>query len=73
MTMEIRRGVLQSFDSGAYLATVAMAGSLSVWLDGVPVSRAIAAGEMTAGRHVAVLFFDASNPNDAVVCAVWTP
>jgi hypothetical protein len=70
--MEIKRGILQSFDSTDYLATVAMAGSLSVWLDAVPVSRAIAAGEMVAGRHVALLFFDASNPNDAVVCAVWT-
>ena len=70
--MEIRRGVLQDFDSGTYLATVAMAGSLSVWLDGLPVSRAIDDAEMAAGRNVAVLFFDASNPNDAVVCAVWT-
>jgi hypothetical protein len=70
--MEIKRGVLQDFDSGTYLATVAMRGSLSVWLDGLPVSRAIADTEMVTGRNVAVLFFDASNPNDAVVCAVWT-
>jgi hypothetical protein len=70
--MEVRRGVLQSFDDTTYLATIAMAGSLSVWLEGVPVSRAIADTEMTAGRNVAVLFFDASNPEDAVVCAVWT-
>jgi hypothetical protein len=70
--MEIKRGILQSFDSGSYLATVAMAGSLSVWLDGLPVSRAIDSAEIVAGRHVAVLFFDASNPQDAVVCAVWT-
>jgi hypothetical protein len=69
--MDIKRGILQSFDAGTYLATVAMAGSLSVWLDGLPVSRAIASTELVAGRHVAVLFFDASNPNDAVVCAVW--
>jgi hypothetical protein len=70
--MEIKRGVLQSFDAGTYRATVAMAGSLSVWLDGLPVSRAIADTEMVAGRQVAVLFFDASNPEDAVVCAVST-
>jgi hypothetical protein len=70
--MEVRRGILQSFDDTTYLATVAMAGSLSVWLDGVPVSRALPDAEMTAGRNVAVLFFDASNPEDAVVCAVWT-
>jgi hypothetical protein len=48
-----------------------MSGSLSVWLDSVPVSRAIPSGEMVAGRRVAVLFFDPSNPKDAVVCAVW--
>jgi hypothetical protein len=70
--MEIKRGILQSFDSGTYVATVAMAGSISTWLDGLPVSRAIADTEMVAGRRVAVIFFDASNPNDAVVCAVWT-
>jgi hypothetical protein len=69
--MEIRRGTLRDFDAGTYVATIAMAGSLSVWLDGVPVSRAIADAEMVAGRSVAVLFFDASNHKDAVVCAVW--
>jgi hypothetical protein len=28
--------------------------------------------EMTAGRKVAVALFDATNPADAVVFAVWT-
>ena len=69
--MEIKRGILQDFDSGDYLATVAVTGSLSVWLDGVPVSRAIPDTEMIAGRNVAVIFFDTSNHKDAVVCAVW--
>ena len=69
--MEIRRGILQDFDSGTYLATVAMTGSLGVWLDSLPVSRAIADAAMVTGRNVAVLFFDASNPEDAVVFAVW--
>ena len=70
--MEMKRGVLRAFDSGTYTATVEIAGSLAVWLSGVPVARNIASGEMTAGRNVAVLLFDASNPNDAVVAAVWT-
>jgi hypothetical protein len=70
--MEIRRGILRAFDSGAYKATVEVAGSIAVWLTGVPVARNIASGELTAGRNVAVVFFDASNPNDAVVYAVWT-
>ena len=69
--MEIKRGILQSFNATDYLATVAMTGSLSVWLEDLPVSRAIPSGEMSAGRHVAVLFFDPANPTDAVVCAVW--
>ena len=70
--MEMRRAVLQDFDSGTYLAVVQLVGSVSVFLEDVPVSRGIADSAMVTGRHVAVLFFDPSNPNDAVVCAVWT-
>jgi hypothetical protein len=67
----IKKGILKSFDSGTYLATVQIAGSLSVWLDNVPTSRAITASEMVTGRNVAVLFIDPSNFSDAVVIAVW--
>jgi hypothetical protein len=70
--MSIRRGILKAFDSGTYTATVAITGSLGTWLLGVPVSRGIASGELTAGRSVAVLFFDLGNPKDCVVTAVWT-
>jgi len=69
---EVRQGVLKAFDSVNWLATVQVAGSLAQWLRGVPVSRSIAAAEMTAGRKVAVAMFDATNPADAVVFAVWT-
>ena len=69
--MTVRRGVVQSFDAGAYTATVQVAGSLAAWLAGVPVARNIAASEVTPGRRCAVLFFDETNPNDAVVVAVW--
>jgi len=51
---------------------VQVAGSLSQWLRNVPDSRSIAAVEMTAGRKVAVALFDATNPADAVVFAMWT-
>ena len=68
----IKKGILKSFNETTYLATVQIAGSLSVWLDNIPTSRAIAASEMTAGRSVAVLFLDPSNFSDAVVIAVWT-
>ncbi len=68
----IKKGILKSFDSDTYLATVQIAGSLSVWLENIPTSRAIPASEMTAGRSVAVLFHNVGNPSDCVVVAVWT-
>jgi len=68
----IKKGILKSFDSNTYLAAVQIAGSLSVWLENIPTSRAIPASEMTASRNVAVLFIDPSNFSDAVVIAVWT-
>ena len=68
----IKKGVLKSFDSGTYIATVQISGSLSVLLEGVPVSRGIPSGEMVTGRNVAVIFHAAGNPDDAVVVAVWT-
>jgi hypothetical protein len=70
--METRRGTLRGFDSGTYTATVEIAGSISVWLSGVPVARNIASVELVTGRSCAVLQFDASNPKDAVLAAVWT-
>ncbi len=68
----IKKGILKSFDSGTYLATVQIAGSLSVWLDNIPTSRAIASADMVAGRNVAILFIDPSNFSDAVIIAAWT-
>ena len=67
----LRRGVLKSFNATGYTATVQVAGSLSVWLEDVPVSRGIPSGEMVIGRAVALLFFDDANPQDAVVVGVW--
>ncbi len=70
--MEVRKGVIKGFDSGTYKATVQVAGSLSVWLEGVPVARNIASAEMVAGRQCALIFFDETNPQDAVVVAVYS-
>jgi len=70
--MEIRRGVLRAFDSGSYTATVEVAGSIATWLSGIAVARNIDAAELITGRRVALLLFDPSNPDDMVVCAVWT-
>jgi len=69
--VEIRKGMVKGFDAGGYTATVQVMGSLSVWLEGVPVARNIPAAEMVTGRTCAILFFDPSNPKDGVVVAVW--
>ncbi len=68
----IRKGILKAFDSGPYTATVQIQGSLSVWLEDVPVSRGLPIAEMVAGRNVSIQFHEAGNPDDAVVVAVWT-
>ena len=70
--MSLRKGVLRSFNSGNYTATVQLAGSYKVYLEGVTVARNLPTGEMTAGRKVAVIFFDEHNPREAVVVAVYT-
>jgi hypothetical protein len=69
--LETRKAVLKGFDTGAYLATIQISGSLSVWLQGVPVARNIPTAEMITGRNCAVIFFDPSNPKDGVVVAVY--
>ncbi|HEY51712.1 MAG TPA: hypothetical protein G4O20_07925 [Dehalococcoidia bacterium] len=70
--MSLKKGVLQSFDSGNYTATVQLAGSHKVYLEDVAVARNLQTGEITAGRKVAVIFFDEHNPKEAVVVAVYT-
>jgi hypothetical protein len=70
-TPDIRAGILASFDSGTYKATVQFTGSLQQYVAGVNVTRDIASGDMVAGRKVAVAFFDPSNHTDAVLFAVW--
>ena len=68
----IVKGILKAFNSGTYTATVQIEGSLSVWLEDVPVSRGLPTAEMVTGRNVSVQFHDPGNPADAVVVAVWT-
>jgi hypothetical protein len=68
---ELKRGIVQAFNSTDYRATVQVAGSLLGWLEGVAVARNIIAAEMVVGRNCALLIFDLSNPDDVVVVAVW--
>ncbi len=65
------RGTLLNFDAGSQTASVRYAGSRSTVVAGIPVSRAIPAGELAAGRRVAVALFDAGHPSDAMVLGVF--
>ena len=70
--MGLRKAILKSFNSGDYTATVQMAGSHKVYLEGVAVARNIPAAEMALGRKVAVVLVDEHNAKEAVVIAVYT-
>jgi len=70
--MRLKKGVLKSFDSGTYTATVQLASSYKAYLEDVTVARNIPSAEMTSGRKVAVVFFDEYNTKEAVVIAVYT-
>jgi len=70
--MRVRKAVLRSFNSDNYTATVQLAGSYKVYLEDVAVARNLPTSEMTAGRNVAVIFFDEHNPKEVVVVAVYT-
>jgi hypothetical protein len=69
---EIHHGIVKSFSSGTWTATVQLLTSTLTFLDNVRVARDIASAEMTAGRRCAIAFFDPQNPQDAVLFAVWT-
>ncbi|MFA5317591.1 MAG: hypothetical protein WC369_09245 [Dehalococcoidales bacterium] len=70
--MNLRKAVLKSFNSGNYTATIQLIGSLKVYLGDVHVARNLSSVEMTAGRKVAVLFFNEYNAKEAVIIAVYT-
>ena len=70
--MSLRKAVLKSFNPGDYTATIQLAGSYKVYLEGIAVARNLPAAEMAVSRKVAVIFFDEHNPKEAVVIAVYT-
>ena len=70
--MRLKKGVLKSFNSSNYTATVQLASSYKVYLEDVAVARNLQSAEMVTGRKVAVIFFDEHNPKEAVVIAVYT-
>ncbi|PPD58022.1 hypothetical protein [Dehalogenimonas etheniformans] len=69
--MNIKQALLKSFNTATFIATVQLVGSSQAYLENITVARNIPTAEMTAGRAVAVLFFDEFRANDAVVAAVW--
>jgi hypothetical protein len=68
--MVIKKGILKAWDSSAYTASVQI-GSGKAYLESLKVARNIPPEEMVAGRAVAVIFWDKSNAEDAVVISVY--
>jgi len=62
---------LTSFNSGTYLAVVQLNRSPDTTLANVPTSRAIPAGNMTAGVTLALILFDPNNSSDAMIVGVY--
>ena len=69
--MALFRGSVVAFDAGAHTATIRLDGSPAQSLTSVATNRAIAAGEMTAGRKVLLDTGDHNNPQDFVVTTVF--
>ena len=68
--MAALRGRLVRFDGRTWRAVVRLDGSASMELTGVAVSRALAGGEMVAGRTVLVETGVAGDPAEAILIAV---
>jgi hypothetical protein len=71
MAQIIKRGILQSFDSSTYTASVLLPEATSTFLAGVPVATTVDGTSAVAGALCAVLFFDAHNPQDAAIIAIY--
>jgi hypothetical protein len=69
--MLIKKGVLKAWYSASYTANIQISGSGKAYLEGIKVARNIPSAEMIAGRNVAVIFWDKSNAQDAVIVAVY--
>ena len=70
--MSLKKGLLRSFNSSDYTATVQLAGSYKAYLEGVSVARNLPAVEMSSGRKVALMLFDEHDLKEAVIVAVYT-
>jgi hypothetical protein len=68
--MMLKTAIIKGWYSGTYTADVQVQGSLGAWLKSVKVSRAIAGADMVVG-HLCLVATPTSDPNDAVLIAVW--
>ena len=68
--MATHRGKIVSFSAGTYLAVIRLDGSGAQAVAGVAVNRAIASGEMVAGRTVVIDSGEGNVAGDLVVLAV---
>ena len=70
--MDVVKGILNSFNTGNYTATVQISGSDKVYLNGVAVCRNIPPEVMIPGRNLVIVFFDEFNSKEAVITGVYT-
>jgi hypothetical protein len=63
-------GILKTYDSETHTAGVQLVGSLTTYLDNIPVATNIAAEAMITGNYV-LLAIPGGNPRDACVVASW--
>jgi hypothetical protein len=70
--MTIKNAELKSFNATNYTAVICLAGGYKVYLEDIAVARNLPPAEMTAGRKVAVIFFEENYPGEAVIVAVYT-
>lgn len=68
--MTLLYGILRVWTLGAYTADVELTGGRGYYLTGVPVSRAIAAAEMTVGRTVYIITNNPAVVSDCIIVAV---
>jgi hypothetical protein len=70
--MILKKAILRSFNSTYYTATIEIAGSRKIYLEGISVARNLPTAEMIPDRNLAVVFFDEHNAKEAVVIAVFS-
>jgi hypothetical protein len=68
--MLLELAILKNFNSGTYKAGVQLAGSLTTYLDDIPISRDIPTSALVVGNRV-ILAIPNDNPKDACVIATW--